>query len=389
MSTYEVTHLDFGETTTRPAVLLNPHYQPQMQSDPSINPAIEDFHAQLPSYGETQLHSLPPVAAELGFAHVFVKDESTRFGLPSFKIAGASWAIHRAICQRLDLHVSTSLDGVKRALASRQATEPVRLVTTTEGNWGRATARMARYYDIPATIYVPGFMNEYTRNLVRSGSSQVEVRVLEDGSYDDCLAAVRQDSEQHADALMVLDTSWDGYEEIPRWVTEGYSTVLREVDRQVAARTNGSALPVLAVASVGVGSWAHSVASHYRAASADNVILTVEPVAAPSFKESLHLNAITPIRTGDTIMNGMNCGTTSSIAWPVLRDGTFAAVTVTDVESHACVQELQAQGVNAGPCGAATLAALRKACAEGVLGVEERRRMVVVLFSTEGRRDTE
>lgn len=86
-------------------------------------------------------------------------------------------------------------------------------------------------------------------------------------------------------------------------------------------------------------------------------------------------------------MNGMNCGTTSLSAWPVLRDGVYAAVTVTDREAHREVQFLQAQGVNAGPCGAATLAALRKVCAE--MDVKERLEAVVVLFSTEGMREYE
>lgn len=85
-------------------------------------------------------------------------------------------------------------------------------------------------------------------------------------------------------------------------------------------------------------------------------------------------------------MNGMNCGTTSLSAWPVLRDGVYAAATVTDLEAHRDVQLLQAQGVNAGPCGAATLAALRKVCAE-IGDVRERGEAVVVLFSTEGMRE--
>ena len=116
-------------------------------------------------------------------------------------------------------------------------------------------------------------------------------------------------------------------------------------------------------------------------------MITVEPIAAPSFKESLHCGEITPIQTGETIMNGMNCGTSSTIAWPVMRDGVFAAVTVTDVESHECVQYLQGQDVNAGPCGAATLAALRKLCAEG--GLQNKQDAIVVLFSTEGIREYE
>lgn len=108
---------------------------------------------------------------------------------------------------------------------------------------------------------------------------------------------------------------------------------------------------------------------------------------AASFKESLHCNALTPIETADTIMCGMNCGTTSKIAWPVLKHGVWASVTVTDLEAHRSVLALQAEGINAGPCGAATLAALRQVCTE--LEVSKRADKVVVLFSTEGMREYE
>lgn len=388
MSSFDVTHLDNGKTYARPAILLNPHRSITSQKPCHQDSAVEAFHRQLPSYGETQLHSLPAVATELGFAHVFLKDESTRFGLPSFKILGASWAIHKALCLELGLPASTSLQEVKIALKTPQRSDKVRLVTCTEGNWGRATSRMAKYYDVPCTIYVPGFMNEYTRSLIKNEGA--DLRVLDDGSYDDAIAAVQQDATETG-ALMVMDTSWDGYEEVPGWVTEGYETMMAEVDRQVAKATGGvDDLRMLAVASVGVGSWAHAVVKHYTALSPENQVVTVEPVAAPSFKESLHCGKITPIVTGDTINNGMNCGTTSKIAWPVLNSGVFAAVTVEDIESHKCVRELQAQGVNAGPCGASTLAALRKLC-QGTEAVSRAKRadMIVVLFSTEGMREYE
>lgn len=108
-------------------------------------------------------------------------------------------------------------------------------------------------------------------------------------------------------------------------MTDGYGTMLIETDCQVAEQTDGNRVH-LAVVSVGVGSWAHAVVSHLKAQDANNKIVTVEPVAAPSLKESLHQGSLTSISTGETIMNGMNCGTTSDIAWPVLSDGTFAAV---------------------------------------------------------------
>lgn len=313
---YTVKHLHDGASFERQHIQFNE--KPKARSwKVHIDPAIEAFHKTLPHYGETKLHNLPSVASELGFSHVFIKDESTRFGLPSFKILGASWTIQQTICKRLDLPKTTSLDELKKALKDRK---DLRLVTCTEGNWGRACARMAKYLGTPVTIYVPYFMNEYTQNLLRD--EDADVKVVANGSYDDAIAAVREDVETTG-AIMVLDTSWEGFTEIPQaskvagalnsslltthmqWVTDGYSTMLVETDRQVAAETDGKSAN-LAFVSVGVGSWAHAVVEHYKARGATNRIVTVEPEAAPSFKESLHCGEITPISTGETIMNGMN-----------------------------------------------------------------------------------
>ncbi|TKA26987.1 hypothetical protein B0A50_05178 [Salinomyces thailandicus] len=390
MSDYPVTHLANGNTFTRPAVLLNPHHASGTQpTHLAEDPAIATFHQQLPTYGETTLHPLPSLAEELGFSHVFLKDESTRFGLPSFKIAGASWAVHRAVCQQLELPASTTLSTLQHALT--QNPNPVRLVTCTDGNWGRAVARMSKHLGVQATIYVPAFMVEPTQALIRSEGA--DVRVVQNGTYDDAIAAVKRDTSETG-ALMVMDTSWGGYEEVPLWVTQGYLPLLSETDRQVGGATGGKT-PNLVLGSVGVGSWMHAVTSHYTSAqssasAARTRVVTVEPDSAASFKESLHCDAITPVKTGDTIMCGMNCGTTSTIAWPVLREGVFAATTVTDNESHECVGYLKASGVDAGPCGAASVAALRKLCGRDLAGSEEERAgMVVVLFSTEGGREYE
>lgn len=161
---------------------------------------------------------------------------------------------------------------------------------------------------------------------------------------------------------------------------------MTELDRQVAEVTGGQK-PDIVTCSVGAGGWAHAVVSHYRSITRPTVLCAVESDAAPSLSESMHRGEMTPIRTGHTIMNGMNCGTISIIAWPILSKGVDWAVVVTDKESHACVKELQALGVNAGPCGAANLAALKKLCQECDIG--ERSDKIVVLMSTEGRREYE
>lgn len=158
--------------------------------------------------------------------------------------------------------------------------------------------------------------------------------------------------------------------------------MLAEVDEQV---TQFSGKPVThAFASVGVGSWAHAMTAHYKSKEPAATVVTVEPDTAACLKTSLEKGEITTIETGNSIMAGMNCGTVSMIAWPTLREGVDAAVTVADVESHEAVQYLHEHGVEAGPCGAAPLAALQRLSEIGELALGAN--SVVVLFSTEGAR---
>ncbi|KAB5549561.1 tryptophan synthase beta subunit-like PLP-dependent enzyme [Coniochaeta sp. 2T2.1] len=353
--------------------------------------SVLDLHRTLPNYGKTPLHSLPALAAELGLGHVLLKDESNRFGLPSFKILGASYAVFRAVADKCGYRegdhpvVHADSEGFWDALGSDARARQISLVTCTEGNWGRAVARMARYLGIHAKVFVPSFMPETTRAKIRGERADV---VVVDGDYDDSVAAAKKESETGG-SLLVMDFGWEGYELVPQWVVEGYSTMLNESDGQVLDQT-GSSSVTHAFVPVGVGSIAHAVTQHFKDSKRTTghaKVVTVEPTTAPSLKTSLETEAISSIATEDTIMCGMNCGTVSTTAWPILKAGVDASVVVTDGESHQAVQDLKAMGVEAGPCGAATLAALRRAVLEkrDELGLDES--SVVVLYCTEGPRE--
>jgi diaminopropionate ammonia-lyase len=167
--------------------------------------------------------------------------------------------------------------------------------------------------------------------------------------------------------------------------------MLSESDEQVLDQT-GSSSATHAFVPVGVGSIAQAVTQHFKDSlrtTGRAKVITVEPTTAPSLKVSLESDAISSIPTADTIMCGMNCGTVSSTAWPILRAGVDAAVLVTDAEAHQAVEDLKVMGVDAGPCGAATLAALRRAVSERRGELEFDRSSVVVLYCTEGSREYE
>jgi diaminopropionate ammonia-lyase len=289
---------------------------------------------------------------------VLVKDESLRLGLPAFKMLGASWAVHRAVS-----------DG---------AGEGQRLITATDGNHGRAVARMAALLDLPATIVVPRGVSERAVQLIRDEGAEVQII---DAPYDEAVRRAATLAESDPDALLVQDTSWPGYEDVPRWIVDGYATLFDEAADQ--ADELGVGIDVVVVPA-GVGSLAHAAVLFGR--SQPNCrIVAVEPDVAACLRASLAAGAPTTVSTGETSMAGLNCGTPSYLAWPDLERGLAGAVVVDDEAAADAIAELSALDVDSGPCGAAGLAALRLlACepARALLGLRDD--ACVLLLNTEG-----
>lgn len=158
--------------------------------------------------------------------------------------------------------------------------------------------------------------------------------------------------------------------------------MLQEIDAQLAPLK-----PDIVITPVGVGSLAQAVVSHYKQQGRKTAVVTVEPQSAACLRASLVAGRLTTIETSTTIMAGMECGSVSTIAWPVLRDGVDVAVSVSDLQAHLAVEELEANGVEAGPCGAASLAALRRLSSVGNADLVLDENAVVVLLCTEGRKE--
>ena len=187
------------------------------------------FHATLPGYRPTPLVGLPGLAASLGVAQVWVKDEADRFGLPAFKILGASWAVNRALSARAGhLAPAGSLDELRR----RTAGSAVTLVTATDGNHGRAVARMARLVGVRARVYLPdGVGSAAVDAIADEGAEVVRTSLV----YDQVVQTAARSVDGRPDDVLVQDTSWPGYEDIPRWIVDGYSTLFAEIDDQIDA----------------------------------------------------------------------------------------------------------------------------------------------------------
>lgn len=189
------------------------YYNPSARlwkSEYATRPPVLKFHKTLPEYGETPLLRLPTKFGEqLGVGTILLKDESNRFGLPSYKILGASWGCVCTVCSSLRVPPTTSLSGIKQLLAVNKYA----LYTATDGNWGRAVARMANILRVDALIYVPKIMVEATKQKIRQEGAEV---VVVDGDYDMAVKKAEEAATARPNGLLIEDTAWPGYEEIPQ-----------------------------------------------------------------------------------------------------------------------------------------------------------------------------
>jgi len=344
------------------------------------------FHANLPGYRPTALRELPALARELRVGRVFVKDESTRLGLPAFKVLGASWAVARLLAGS----VAPAAAGLSvAALRQSAAGQPAELVTATDGNHGRAVAWMGRLLGLQAQVFVPRAVSPGARAGIAAEGAAVTVV---DGPYDQAVERAAAYAAAGPGRALVQDSAWPGYERVPGWIVEGYGTLLREVDAQLAGHELPG--PGLVSVPVGVGSLAQAVVAHYRSRpqrreTAGPAVLAVEPESAACLLASLRTGAPRSVPTPGTVMAGLDCGTPSSLAWPVLAAGLDAATAVPDQAATEAAADLARLGVSSGPSGAASLAGARAALTgpgaqrrRGDLAVTES--SVLVLLSTEG-----
>ena len=258
------------------------------------------------------------------------------------------------------------------------------MVTATDGNHGRALARVGSWLGLPVEVIVPAVISRTVERAIAAEGANV-TRIA--GSYDEAVAAAAELADRMPAAALVQDTGWDGYEIVPGWIVEGYQTMLSELDAQLADLGLGS--PDLIAVPVGVGSLAQAVVAYARSRLDDASwvrVLSCEPESAACVLASLTAGHPVTVTTGATVMAGLNCGTPSGLAWPLLRDGLDAAIAVSDDAAINAVAALAKFGVPAGASGAAALAGAA-ACLE-----DPARRAdldlpddaVVVLLNTEG-----
>src|SRR5215213_1121924 len=373
--------------------LINPNAR-EMLDGPYPDRTPLRFHRRLSGYEETPLVDAQKLASALGVGKVFVKDESSRLGLPAFKVLGASWAVYRTLEERLggDFGRWEEIWELEERL---EPLRPLSLVAATDGNHGRAVARVARLLGLGAKIFVPGDMATARREAIASEGAEI---IVVDGTYDE--AVERSAEEAGACGLVISDMSWPGYERIPSWVIEGYSTMLWEIDDELERRKEAG--PDLVVVQIGVGAFAAAVARHFRGpqSSRHPMLLGVEPANAACVLRSVEEGRIVSVPgPHDSIMSGLNCGRPSLVAWPTVSRGIDILIAVDDEPTREAMRLMAASGIVSGETGAAGLGGLLELLCRGsprqqeeqreevrrALGVNRESR--VLLFNTEGATD--
>ena len=346
---------------------------------------VRSFHRRLGGYEPSAVVRLSDAEEKWGVGDALVKYERSRLGLPSFKALGASWATYRSIVRELGLSVGEvdeqwdDLEGL-RAVAARLG--PTTLVTATDGNHGRAVARMARLLGLSAHVLVPiGTANARLQAIADEGAV---VHVV-DGDYDEAVQLSAHIGLRPGH-LLVSDTSWPGYEEVPGWISDGYATMLAEIAEQV----DEDGLPDAVLVPVGVGALALAVLRHY--VSRRVPVIAVEPVGADCVTASLRAGRLTTVPgPHPSMMAGLNCGTASVLAWPALSRGLAGSLVITDDVVEQAMLMLAVDGLAVGETGAAGAAALlalrRHPDVAHCLGIGPSAR--VLLLCTEGVTDPE
>ena len=294
------------------------------------------FHKSFPQYSVTPLTRLTNLASYLGLKRLYVKDESYRFGLNAFKVLGGSYAIAKYISKELGRDVSEVPYSVLTSEKLRKEFGQATFFSATDGNHGRGVAWAANRLGQKCVIRMPkGTTQTRLENIAKENATVT----IEDMNYDECVRLAASEAEKTPHGIIVQDTAWDGYEEIPTWIMQGYGTLATEADEQLAA---DGARPTHIFIQAGVGSLAGAVIGYFANRFKENppVMVVVEAGAADClYRSALKGDGNRIDVTGDmlTIMAGLACGEANTVSWDILRNHADAFVSCPDwVSANGC-----------------------------------------------------
>ena len=355
---------------------------------------VNAFHRSFPEYSVTPLADLKGLAGALGVKSIHVKDESYRFGLNAFKVLGGSYAIGSYIAQRLGMDIAQLPYERMVSPEIRSRLGEVTFVTATDGNHGRGVAWTANRLGQKSVVYMPkGSAQERLDNIRALGSDAS----ITDLNYDNAVRLANEGAEKYG-WVMVQDTAWEGYEAIPGWIMEGYTTMAYEAWQQLQGEK-----PTHIFLQAGVGAMSGAVTGFFSDLYGDGerpIITVVEPDKADCLFRTAQANdGRLHFVTGDmdSIMAGLCCGEPCTIGWNVLKDHADNFISMPD---YVAAKGMRVLGnplpgdprVISGESGAATVGLLTEvlqnpelAWLKEQLKLDENAR--ILCFSTEGDTD--
>ena len=343
-----------------------------------------------PGYKPTPLHLLPKLAARVGIDAILYKDEAERFGLGSFKALGGAYAVFKLL--RKSIREQKNVTASSLDLTSGRyvdVTSRITVTCATDGNHGRSVAWGAHTFGCRCVIYIPETVSVGRCQAIAAYGAEIRRFT---GTYDDGVRRAAVDAAAQG-WMVVSDTAYEGYTDVPRDVMQGYSLMVEEALRQT------STVPSHVFVQGGVGGLAAGVCSYLweRYGAARPYFVIVEPEKADCFYRSAVAGRPTPAEGAlDTIMAGLACGEVSPLAWRILETGADAFMTIDDEAAVDCMRLLAAgrfgdDPVVAGESAVAGLAGLLVASADA----DARARLDlhpdsrVLVFGTEGATDPE
>ena len=360
---------------------------------------VKAFHESFPQYTQTPLVKLDKMAEHLGVKEIYLKDESYRFGLNAFKVLGGSFAMARYIAKEMNKDVKDLPYDVLTSDKLREEFGQATFFTATDGNHGRGVAWAANKLRQKAVVHMPiGTTQTRLDNILAEGAT-ADITTL---NYDDCVRLAAKEASETPRGVIVQDTAWDGYEEIPAWIMQGYGTMAMEAEKQLAEY--GCERPTHVFVQAGVGSLAGSVVGYFTNLYPDNpptFVVVEADVAACLYEGAVAADGEIRMVGGDmqTIMAGLACGEPNTISWDILKNHVKVFIAAPDWVAAKGMRMLAAPikgdaPVTSGESGAAPFGALAAmmsmpeyADLKEAVGLDENSR--VLLFSTEGDTDPE
>lgn len=284
---------------------------------------VHRFFSSTHDYTPTPLVKLEHLAENLGVQSILVKDESKRFGLNAFKVLGGLYAIARYICQKAEIPFEEATFEKLSSPEVKAAMGDITFASATDGNHGRGVAWAAQQLGFKAMIYMPKGSSLHRLKHITDTGAYGEIT---EWNYDDTVRYVVEQAEQHG-WVIVQDTEWEGYKEIPQWIMQGYSLIAYELQEQLQGEK-----PTHVFLQAGVGSFAAAIAGSLAITYSEKRphIIIVEPDVADCYYHSFQINSGEPAFVGgemQTIMAGLACGEPNATAWDILSstaEGAFS-----------------------------------------------------------------